>query len=455
MRRMRKSLLLASAMAAFYALHSAAHGQLRELGIGAPGPLKAPHVTAELISDSGTIAPGTTSRVALSLTLEPGWHVYWLYAGDAGEPPMVMWSLPQGVAVGPMPYSVPSRLPVGPLMDYGYLGTAVFPFNLTASQNLRPGYAKLTAHVQWLVCREICLPGKAYLGLNLRMVQKATDETNSVISAAASAEPVRLPSSVTIRVSANPSHLTLSIATGKREDIAEYYPLDDNSIRNAAEQLAVPTPAGIKLVVERPDVSDQLPTRLRGVLKLSGGRSYTFDVPVEAFAAPAGSGSEPGFIIAVLLAFAGGVILNLMPCVFPVLFLKGLALIGSSGESKARQRRHGLAYTVGVLCSFWVIVGLLLALRAVGKQAGLKLNSRLICRTGEPLYFLMVHDCPTQKLQINVLDPAASVCLVDLNPIWASTLIRSELLNLAYLQPANERKHFFSSRRHCQRLTLE
>ena len=93
------------------------------------------HVTAELISDSGTIAPGTTSRVTLSLTLEPGWHVYWVYAGDAGEPPVVMWSLPQGVAVGPMQYPVPSRLPVGPLMDYGYQATAVFPFDLTASQN--------------------------------------------------------------------------------------------------------------------------------------------------------------------------------------------------------------------------------------------------------------------------------------------------------------------------------
>jgi len=370
MRLLRKSLFLASAMAALWALHSAAHGQLRELGTGAPGPLKAPHVTAELISDSGTIVPGTTSREALSLTLDPGWHVYWVYAGDAGEPPVVMWSLPQGVAVGPMQYPVPSRLPVGPLMDYGYQGTAVFPFNLTASQNLRLGPAKLTAHVQWLVCREVCLPGKAYLGLNLRVVQKATGETNRLISAAVNAEPVRLPSSVAIRVSANSSHLTLNIATGKREEIAEYYPLDDNSIRNTAEQRAEPTRDGIKLVVERPDVSDQLPARLKGVLKLSGGRAYTFDVPVEAFTAPAGSGGEPGFILAVLLAFAGGMILNLMPCVFPVLFLKGLALIGGSGESKARQRRHGLAYTMGILCSFWVIVGLLLALRAVGKQAG-------------------------------------------------------------------------------------
>ena len=115
-----------------------------------------------------------------------------------------------------------------------------------------------------------------------------------------------MPNSVPIRVSANRSHLTLNIVTGKRENTAEYYPLDDDSIRNAAEQLAEPTPDGIKLVVERPDVSDQLPARLKGVLKLSGGRSYTFDVPVEAFAAPAGTGGEPGFILAVLLAFAGG-----------------------------------------------------------------------------------------------------------------------------------------------------
>lgn len=370
MRFLRNSLPLALAMSALFAVFSAAYGQLRELGTGAPGPLKAPHVTAELISDSGTIAPGTASRLALSLTLEPGWHVYWVYAGDAGEPPVVMWSLPQGVSVGPMQYSVPSRLPVGPLMDYGYQGTAVFPFDLTAAQKLRLENAKLTAHVQWLVCREICLPGKAYLGLNLRVVQKATGETNSLISAAVNAEPVRSPSSVAIRVSANSSHLTLNIAAGKREEIAEYYPLDDNSIRNAAEQRAEPTRDGIKLVVERPDASDQLPASLKGVLKLSGGRSYIFDVPVEASAAPEGSGSEPGFIPAVLLAFAGGVILNLMPCVFPVLFLKGLALVGSSGESRARQRRHGLAYTMGILCSFWVIVGLLLALRAVGKQAG-------------------------------------------------------------------------------------
>ena len=368
MRLLQKALLFA--MSALLAVHTSAFAQLRELGSGTSGPLRAQHLTAELISDSGTISPGTTTRVALSLTLEPGWHVYWVYAGDAGEPPAVTWSLPQGIAAGPMQYPVPSRLPVGPLMDYGYQGTAVFPFDMKASQNLRLGNAKLTAHVQWLVCREICLPGRAYLGLDLRVLRQASGETNSLITAAVNAEPVRTPGSVTVGASGTRDHLTLNIVTGKRENAAEYYPLDDDSIRNAAEQAVQPTHDGVKLVVERADISDKLPGRLKGVLKLSGGRSYNFDVPVEASAAPAGSGRDPGFALAVLLAFAGGMILNLMPCVFPVLFLKAIGLIGNSGESKAGQRRHGLAYMAGVLCSFWSIVGVLLALRAVGKQAG-------------------------------------------------------------------------------------
>lgn len=288
--RLLREKILPFALAAFFAALPAAYGQLRERGTGAPGPLKAPHVTAELISDSGTITPGTTSRIALSLALEPGWHVYWVYAGDAGIPPVVTWSLPRGIAVGPMQYPAPTRLPVGPLMDYGYLGTAVYPFDLTASQHLRLGHTKLTAHVEWLVCREICLPGRAYLGLDLRVVRKTSDETNGLISAAVKAEPVGLPNSVTIGVKANRSHLTLNIVTGKKENVAEYFPLDDNSIRNAAEQVAEPTPDGIKLVVERPDVSDKLPSRLKGVLKLSGGRSYNFDVPVGGDAVRAGSG---------------------------------------------------------------------------------------------------------------------------------------------------------------------
>ncbi len=351
-------------------LSVSAMAQIHEAGTGVPGPVQAPHLTAELIADSSTISPGGTSHVALSLTLEPGWHVYWVYAGDSGEAPDVMWSAPQGIVLGPMEYPAPSRLPLGPLMDYGYEGTAIFPFSLTASQQLPPGTTSLRAHVQWLVCREICLPGKAFLGLNLGVTPTAPTATNPLIDAALHAEPLPLPSSVKVHVSANRSLLTVDVETGHRETALEYYPLDDDTIRNAADQKVEPTPQGAKLVIERAETTDTLPKQIKGVLKLSGGRSYTFDVLVGPPLAQPKSNGEPGLFVAIVLAFAGGIILNLMPCVFPVLFLKALSLVNSANESTSRQRRHGMAYTAGILFSFWIIVAVLLTLRLVGKQAG-------------------------------------------------------------------------------------
>jgi thiol:disulfide interchange protein len=367
MKRFQNRLLFfAFAVLAFHPLLPA---QVRELGTGAPGPVKASHLKAELIADP-TIAAGGSGHVALSLTLDPGWHVYWVYAGDSGEPPEVMWSLPEGISVGPIQYPAPSRLPLGPLMGYGYEGRAVFPFDISASQHLAVGVERLRAHVRWLVCREVCLPGRAYLGLNLKVAPQASAETNKLIDDAIYAEPIKAPDSVKIDAQVTRSMLTLNIVTGKRETLAEYYPLDDDSIRNAADQKVEPTVDGVKLVTERAEVSDTLPKDLKGVLKLSGGRSYSFDVPVNVMVGQTEPNGGPGFLLAVLLAFGGGMILNLMPCVFPVLFLKALALVGNAGESRRSHLLNGFAYTAGVLCSFWIIVAGLLMLRALGRQAG-------------------------------------------------------------------------------------
>ena len=351
-------------------LSVSAMAQIHEVGTGGPGPVQAPHLTAELIADSGTISPGGTSHVALSLKLESGWHVYWTYAGDSGEAPGVMWSAPQGVVLGLMQFPAPTRLPLGPLMDYGYEGTAILPFSLTASKDLPLGATPLKAHVQWLVCREICLPGKAFLGLDLKVAPTTPSATNPLIDAALHAEPLPLPSAMNVHVSADRSYLTVNVDTGQRETALQYYPLDDDSIRNAAEQKVEPTPRGAKLVIERAETTDILPKQIKGVLKLSGGRSYTFDVPVGAPIAQPASNGEPGLFFAIVLAFAGGIILNLMPCVFPVLFLKALSLVNSASDSTSQQRRHGMAYTAGILFSFWGIVAVLLTLRLVGRQAG-------------------------------------------------------------------------------------
>ena len=117
-------------------VHGVAFAQLHEVGDGSAGPVKAAHVTAELAAGAPAASPGDARDIALVLHLEPGWHVYWINAGDSGEAPNVDWVLPAGVMVGKMQFPTPKRLPLGPLMDYGYEGTVVFPFKLKLDKNL-------------------------------------------------------------------------------------------------------------------------------------------------------------------------------------------------------------------------------------------------------------------------------------------------------------------------------
>ncbi len=363
------------------AFQGASIAQLREVGDGSTGPVKTAHVTAELLA-GGPAIPGASTSIALALQLEPGWHVYWIEAGDSGEAPSVDWVLPAGVTIDKMQFPTPKRLPLGPLMDYGYEGTAVFPFDLHLNQNqlaVASTHAEasrtlhLGAHVRWLVCREVCVPGKAFLGLELRPSEdRNTQASAKLIAAAVKAEPAPLPEGASVGVSGTRDHLRIDIETGKPESSAEFYPLDEDAIRNAADQHVDPGARGLRLTVERGDISDTLPQRLKGVVKLSGDRAYLINQPVLASATTANESgtSKVGLTLAILLAFAGGLVLNLMPCVFPVLFLKALSLAGSATEDRRPQRLHGLTYTGGVLVSFWSIVGALLILRAGGRQAG-------------------------------------------------------------------------------------
>lgn len=126
--------------------------QLREVSNGESGPVKAQHLTVELVSLSPRIAPGGTLQAGLLLSMEDHWHVYWINAGDSGQPPKIKWILPAGITAGPMQFRAPTRLPLGPLMDYGYENHVAFPVKLTATETLKPGTLHLKADVNWLVC---------------------------------------------------------------------------------------------------------------------------------------------------------------------------------------------------------------------------------------------------------------------------------------------------------------
>jgi thiol:disulfide interchange protein DsbD len=361
---------------AFIALIATSPAQLTSVGDGGPGPVKAQHLTAELVSFGSTIAPGGTLQAGLVLTMEEHWHVYWVNAGDSGEPPHIKWTLPSGLTAGPMLFPPPSRLPLGPLMDFGYEDTVGFPVTFTAAPGMKPGPVHVDALVDWLVCAQVCIPGKAHLGLNLTVGPPAAPvQPVGALGQALSLIPKPLPAGAQVSVMGGQKDFVVTLKDGTRAADAEFYPFDQDVIANAADQEVEPLPDGVRIRIPRSQELTKLPAELHAVLKLSDTESFEFTAPVtpgEVAVAPVAATSSSGIttIGAVGLAFLGGIILNLMPCVFPVLFLKGLALVQSSGEERKQLRSHGLVYTLGILVSFWVIVGVLLVLRAGGSQAG-------------------------------------------------------------------------------------
>lgn len=357
-----------------------AQAQIQVVGDGGPGPVKAQHLTVEMVSLAPAVAPGGTVDVGLVITLEEKWHVYWINAGDSGEPPKIKWTLPHGITAGPMQFPIPSRLPLGPLMDFGYEDEVAFPVKLTAAKNLKPGPVHLDARVDWLVCREVCIPGKAHLGLNLNIDPKATAPAQPVgaLGEALGLLPKPLDPDMKLTVTGGKNEFVLDLITGDRTTDAEFYPFDQEQIANAGDQDVEPLANGVRLRVPRAPELTKLPAKLHGVVKLDDETAYEITAPIVAGEVPrrAGSRATPAAagdlttLTALGLAFLGGVILNLMPCVFPVLFLKGLALVQSSNEERGRLRKHGVVYTLGILVSFWIIVAALLVLRAGGNEAG-------------------------------------------------------------------------------------
>ena len=357
-----------------------ASAQIQPVGDGDPGPVKAQHLTAEMVSLAPSIAPGGTLEVGLVITLEEKWHVYWINAGDSGEPPKITWTLPRGITAGPMRFPIPTRLPLGPLMDFGYEDEVAFPVLISAAKNAKPGPIHLDAKIDWLVCREVCIPGKAHLGLNLTVDPRATTPSQPVgaLGEALGLLPKPLGPDMKVTVKGGQKEFVIDLLTGEKQDDVEFYPFDQEQIVNAGVQDVDSLPNGVRVRVPRAPELTKLPAELHGILKLDEEHAYEIKAPVEPGEVPqpegskvaGGSGGELTTVAAIGLAFVGGLILNLMPCVFPVLFLKGLSLVQSSSEERGRIRRHGLIYTAGILVSFWAIVAVLLVLRAGGSQAG-------------------------------------------------------------------------------------
>jgi thiol:disulfide interchange protein len=345
-------------------------------GRGFAAPVRASHLTVELVTETGSIAPNNDFLAGLHFVLDPGWHIYWINAGDAGEPPRVDWQLPPEITAGDLQFPAPERLPYAPLMDFGYQHEVLLPIPMRADANLHAGTnATLRGQLHFLVCSSVCIPGKAEVEQIVPVTAQPgaiNPATEPLFIAAERALPRSLPTGVSVQVQQTKTAFVIRV-TGKSAASAEFYPYDANLIANAAPQVVQSTADGTQITVDKAQGLQQVPPTLHGLLKFPDGTSYEFKSPIatgyaKEHAVPATRGPE---LLRVLgLAFLGGLILNLMPCVFPVLFIKGLALVQSSGHERSRMRAHGAMYTLGILVSFWAIVALLLVLRAGGHHLG-------------------------------------------------------------------------------------
>jgi thiol:disulfide interchange protein len=336
------------------------------------------HLHVQFVLPQSTLYPGGPNSAGLYFKLEPGWHVYWQNAGDSGEPPRINWTLPQGITASPLQFPAPKRLPLGPLMDFGYEDEVLFPFSFNVPKAAKPGPAMLDAKVSWLVCREVCIPGKAELGMRVMLAASAplSPTTSSVDETlwqrGIATLPKPLPSNDTAVFQPTPAGFRLGITTGRREIGAVFFPADQSIIDNPSPQKLAPTKDGLVLELKKDTNLQTNPAQLKGVLELAGGQNYVLTVmPGAVAASPAAAAVSVAQIFrAAGFAFLGGMLLNLMPCVFPVLFLKGLALVQSGSEERHKLRSHGFVYTAGILVSFWLLVGVLLVLRAAGASLG-------------------------------------------------------------------------------------
>jgi DsbC/DsbD-like thiol-disulfide interchange protein len=243
-----------------------------------------PNGRLELVAERQWIAAGHPFNVALQFELEKGWHVYWVNPGDSGEPPRVTWDLPAGITAGDIEWPAPRRLGTASIVDYGYEDAVMLIVPMSADANLAAqGPAQIAAEVKVLVCREMCIPGKAQVSLTLP-VKPQTSPLNAksadLFSAARKALPRAAPANWKFGLSETNDSFVLTGNLGRRITDAIFFPLAESQVSNAAPQTLVATASGFSLTLRKSDQLLKPIARLKGVLVLSGERAYSIDLPV-------------------------------------------------------------------------------------------------------------------------------------------------------------------------------
>ncbi|MFI4994878.1 MAG: protein-disulfide reductase DsbD family protein [Hyphomicrobiales bacterium] len=369
--------------------------------LGAPGaqalesaPVKTPHAEVTLLSEVNAVEPGKPFRLGLRFRLAKGWHIYWVNPGDAGEPPHLELALPQGAGASDIAWPTPLRIPEGPVMTYSYLGEVLLPVTVTPPRDITS--FPIEAKASWLICEKICVPEEGSFALALPAGAAAPSPEAALFAAADERIPRPSPFAAQIRPDATLSLTGEGISPRSVSD-AWFFPDKWGAIDDAAPQTAVVADGKLTLSLKAAQTFDPR-ARLTGILVLEDAGGAESFIAIAAMPGEAVAGASPasgpartadeaarqparsailapvaadiGILTMLLFAFLGGLILNLMPCVFPILAIKAVAIAKLSGHERAAVRAHAASYTLGVLIAFTSLGALLLGFRAAGSAAG-------------------------------------------------------------------------------------
>lgn len=365
------------------------------LGSGASaGVVETEHLNVELVAERQAFVAGAANWTGLRLEHEPHWHTYWENAGDTGLPTRLEWTLPPGWSASEIAWPAPERLQVGELFNFGYSGTNVLPVAIHVPADATAGNsARVTVQASWLVCKEECIPGKATLELTLPVAaagsEPAPTPAAAALRAALAQRPVPADWTASLAVNGDAVDLRVRGTSLPAADGLDVFPLHRQILSNApptisrnGDALVVTTarsdyftaaPASLDLVFVQRRSGEvrawQVAAPWPGTIKAVSGSNAAPSAAAGASGSTASTSGAGGLGVALLFALLGGLVLNLMPCVFPVLSLKALSL-AESAHSPRQARRDGLAYLAGAVAGFLVLAAALLALRAAGQSLG-------------------------------------------------------------------------------------
>ena len=320
------------------------------------------HARISLIKDHSDFVPGTSINIGLKVSMDKGWHTYWRNPGDSGGPIEIDWNLPKGFSISDIKWPLPEKIEYPPLMTYGYEDFVIYPMVLSIPADYSDDYFEMNADI--LICADVCIPESGKISSNLLDI-----ESDSLIYEWLESVPSK---SLPITTSLNDNNLEIKFTFEKEIKEIYFFPDENNSIDYSSKQNFYKKDDDYFLSIKL--FNDEF-QNVSGVLDIDGTGYNVSNGKFEDF-------NEEGLslITALIFALIGGLILNLMPCVFPVISLKVLSFVSMGGSSPRKIRNHALVFTVGVIASFMLIALTIVLLKQAGNFVGwgFQLQSPLI-----------------------------------------------------------------------------